>query len=697
VVPPPEEGPDTVIGRYKILEKIGEGGFGVVYVAEQRAPVKRRVALKIIKLGMDTRQVVARFEAERQALALMEHPNIAKALDAGATETGRPFFVMELVKGIPITRYCDREKLGRRERLELFIQVCHAIQHAHQKGIIHRDIKPSNILVTLHDGIAVSKVIDFGIAKATQAELTEKTVYTQFHQFIGTPAYMSPEQAEMSGLDIDTRSDIYSLGVLLYELLTGSTPFDTKELLRSGLDEMRKIIREREPERPSRRITREHKHGAARSRVTRGRSAVDSDLDWIVMKCLEKDRTRRYETANALGADLTRHLADEPVLARPPSGLYHFHKSVQRNRLAYSAAGAVAGALAVGVVLSLWQAVRAVRAERLAGQRLVQSEKARAEAEAIAKFMTGVFQSPDPARDGRTITVAEALDTAAKKLERDLADQPERRAQFQSTLGLTYCTLGLLREAIPLQEKARDYHLTYSGPEHTNTLGAMHRLAAFYFLAGRRDEALKLREEVLTLRRKVNGHEHPDTLRAMNNLAISYDAAGRREEALKLREEVLTLSRKVNGPEHPDTLMALNNLPNSYDAAGRREEALKLREEVLLLRRKVNGPEHPDTLTAMDNLAISYEAAGPSGRGAEAGGAGADAPAEGQRPGAPRHAQGYEQPGQLIPLRWPPDGGAEAARGGANAQPESQRPGARRHIDGNGQLGRFIRRRRPPG
>ena len=251
----------TVIGRYKLLEKIGEGGFGTVWMAEQREPVKRRVALKIIKLGMDTRQVIARFEAERQALAMMDHPNIARVLDAGATETGRPYFVMELVRGIPITEYCDQEQLATQERLELFIQVCHAIQHAHQKGIIHRDIKPSNILVTLHDGVPVPKVIDFGIAKAIQQELTDKTLFTQLQQFIGTPAYMSPEQAEMSGLDIDTRSDIYSLGVLLYELLTGTTPFDAKELMRSGLDEMRKIIREREPLTPSTRLTKDLANG----------------------------------------------------------------------------------------------------------------------------------------------------------------------------------------------------------------------------------------------------------------------------------------------------------------------------------------------------------------------------------------------------------------------------------------------------
>jgi serine/threonine protein kinase/WD40 repeat protein len=359
------------IGRYKLLQQIGEGGCGVVYMAEQEEPVRRRVALKVIRLGMDTRNVIARFEAERQALALMDHPNIARVLDAGATETGRPYFVMELVRGIKITDYCDQHCLPTRQRLELFIQICRAIQHAHQKGIIHRDIKPSNILVTIHDGIPLPKVIDFGIAKATSDQrLTDKTLFTQFELFVGTPAYMSPEQAEMGGLDIDTRSDIYSLGVLLYELLTAKTPFDSKELLAAGLDEMRRTIREKEPVRPSTRLSTMLEGELTTTAKRRACEApklihaLRGDLDWIVMKTLEKDRTRRYETANTLAIDLQRHLNNETVAARPPSQLYRFHKLVHRNKLAFAAAAAVAAALVFGIVASTWQATRATKASK---------------------------------------------------------------------------------------------------------------------------------------------------------------------------------------------------------------------------------------------------------------------------------------------------------------------------------------------
>jgi WD40 repeat protein/serine/threonine protein kinase len=383
------------IGPYKLLQEIGEGGFGTVWMADQEKPVRRRVALKIVKLGMDTKEVVARFEQERQALAMMDHPNIARVFDAGATEQGRPFFVMELVRGVKITDYCDDKGLPNEERIELFIQVCQAVQHAHQKGIIHRDLKPSNILVTVNDGRAVPKVIDFGVAKATQGKLADGTLFTQFEQMIGTPLYMSPEQAEMTSVDVDTRSDIYSLGVLLYELLTGRTPIDMATFARAGLGEIRRIIREVDPVRPSARLKtldgntlsttakRRHTDPAKLPGTLRG------DIDWIVMKCLEKDRARRYDTANSLALDLRRHLQNEVVIARPPTAGYLLGKLVRRNKLAFAAGTAIAASLVIGIAASAWQAVRATRAEREQSQLREVAEKAldgekmqRAEAEA---------------------------------------------------------------------------------------------------------------------------------------------------------------------------------------------------------------------------------------------------------------------------------------------------------------------------
>lgn len=371
--------PTPTIGRYKLLEIIGEGGMGEVWMAEQTEPVRRRVALKLIKVGFDSRSVVARFEAEGQALALMDHPNIARVFDAGATEVGRPYLVMELVRGIRITEYCDQHELSPTDRLTLFVKVCQAIQHAHQKGIIHRDLKPSNILVTVNDGVPVPKVIDFGIAKAIEQKLTDKTLFTEFQALLGTPAYMSPEQADLSSVDIDTRSDIYSLGVLLYELLVGRTPFDTAEMLRAGLDAMRRIIREKEPVKPSTRLRT--LPGAELTTATRRRQTdavklthlLRGDLDWVVMKCLEKDRARRYETANGLAADLQRYLTNEPVVARPPSAAYRLRKAWQRNQLACTAGAVVAAALVLGTVVSTWQAFRATKAEGLAQARLVEA------------------------------------------------------------------------------------------------------------------------------------------------------------------------------------------------------------------------------------------------------------------------------------------------------------------------------------
>lgn len=572
----------TMIGRYKLLQKIGEGGMGVVYMAEQTEPVTRKVALKIIKLGMDTRQVVARFEAERQALAMMDHPNIAKVLDAGATDTGRPYFVMELVRGVPITEYCDKNKLSTQERLNLFIPVCQAIQHAHQKGVIHRDIKPSNVMVTLNDGVPHPMVIDFGIAKATNQKLTEKTLFTNYAQMIGTPAYMSPEQAEMSKLDVDTRTDVYSLGVLLYELLTGTTPFPAKELMSMGYGEMQRIIVEQEPPKPSTRLST--MENDTRTVVAKNRSMEASalgttfqgDLDWIVMKALEKDRTHRYETVNGLVSDIRRHLDNEPVSAAAPTFSYQFHKFVRRNRKYARAAAAVAGLLVAATAVASWLAVKAYRAEALASKRLAESEKSRAESEAIAKFITGVFKSPAPNRDGRAINAGEMLDAAAGRLEIDFADQPELRLKLQSTLAQTYEGLYLKKEATALQRKVLDGWRTLKGPEDALTLHAMVRLAIF---TPSQKEEIQLREQILEIHRRVHGPAAAETINDVQSLGYSYYGVGRAADALRLFRESLSLSRQVNGETDERTYRATKALADGLGWNRRHDEAIQLLEQ----------------------------------------------------------------------------------------------------------------------
>jgi hypothetical protein len=433
-----------------LLQKIGEGGGGVVFMAEQEEPVRRRVALKIIKLGMDTRSVIARFEAERQALAMMDHPNIARVIDAGATETGRPYFVMELVRGVKVTEYCDRNNLDTRQRLDLFIQICHAIQHAHQKGIIHRDVKPSNILVTLHDGVPVPKVIDFGIAKAIEFRLTDKTLFTAYEQIIGTPAYMSPEQAEMSGLDVDTRSDIYSLGVLLYELLTSRTPFDPKKLLQHGLDGMRRTLREQEPQRPSTMVTTlqhteltataEHRHAEPPKLI----SLLRGDLDWIVMKALEKDRRRRYETANGLAMDIKRFLSSEPVIARPPTRLYRLQKLVRRNKVVFAAGMAVAAALLIGMSVS----TRLFFLEKAARQRAVAAEQQAEQERATEAQLRRLAETREKITQATILINEENLDEADQVMSAVSITQPtvEGAAVFR-TLGEYHALRNQWKEA----------------------------------------------------------------------------------------------------------------------------------------------------------------------------------------------------------------------------------------------------------
>jgi serine/threonine protein kinase len=637
---PLTEGPETVIGRYKLLEKIGEVGMASVYMAEQKQPIRRRVALKIIKLGMDTKQVIARFEAERQALAMMDHPNIAKVLDAGTTDTGRPYFVMELVRGVAITEFCDKNNLNTRERLGLFVSVCQAVQHAHQKGIIHRDIKPSNVMVTLHDGEPVPKVIDFGIAKAVNQQLTEKTVFTRYAQMIGTPEYMSPEQAEMSGLDVDIRTDVFSLGVLLYELLTGITPFDQKYLLSKGYAEMQRIIREEEPTRPSTKIST---LGEALTEIAKHRRTspdllqklIRTDLDWIVMKTLEKDRSRRYDSVSEFAADIKRHLNNEPVLAGRPSTLYRIRKFVRRNKNIVTGFAAILIILFTGVAVSTILAIGQARARAVAEAAQAEAEIARDEANEQAEILRTIM----PVYDwdtmlgwygglGREVSLSDGLQRAAIAFEEEAKGPPLLKAKAYGYYGITFHLLGNDRVAEPFIKKALEIRKNQLGLEHEVTLTSMNNLSMSYIKQGRFDEAESLLTVSVETACRVLGGSHSvtkDSLTCLgrllkelslyaedqfqeNNYEMALSSLKRADE---LRQTVFRSQPKIcDVARMAIALSKLGHYSDAYDTLNRLRELLvsstnicELNEKYLYEVEKVFARDKSSTLQTWEQIA----------------------------------------------------------------------------------------------
>lgn len=588
------------IGPYQLLKKIGQGGMGQVWLAEQKLPVRRQVALKLLAPGVYHPAGIQRFQSERQALAMMDHPFIAKVFDAGSTADGRPYFVMEFVAGQPITEYCDQHKLGLRRRLELFVQVCEGVQHAHRKAIIHRDLKPSNILVTEVDGKAVPRIIDFGIAKAVSAGPGEEhTLFTQAGALIGTPGYMSPEQIDLSGKDIDTRTDVYSLGVLLYVLLTGYMPFTSPQWQKKPIDEILRQIREEEPQRPSTRVEKTEGttvEAAEARRTEPGQLAASlrGDLDWITLKALEKDRERRYDSPAALAADISSYLENKPILARPASVRYRVQKYVRRHR---AGVGVAAGALALLIAFVVMQASQLRRITR-----------ERDRANRITDFMIKMFEVSQPSQSrGNSVTAREILDTASNDIDKGLAKDPELQAHLTEVMGRVYTSLGLYQKGGTLMERSLETRKRILGPRNPDTLLSMSTLAWNLQRQGNYVEAEKLQRAALEGQERTLGPENTDTLRTASDLCWTLYQLGKYAEAEKLFRQTLERERKVLGPSDTQTLVTMSTLAWEIAEQGRYPEAEKMESEALQLSRNALGPEDPQTQTAMNNLAGIYQ------------------------------------------------------------------------------------------
>jgi eukaryotic-like serine/threonine-protein kinase len=597
------------IGPYRLIKRLGEGGMGQVWFAEQLSPVRRSVALKLIKAGIYDDSALRRFQTERQLLANMDHPAIAKVFDAGATPAGQPYFVMEYVPGTAITEYCDHKKFTVEQRLELFLRVCQGVQHAHQKAILHRDLKPSNILVVEVDGLAMPRIIDFGLAKPLTPEASEEIQQTKIGGFVGTPGYMSPEQADPGVRDVDTRTDVYSMGVVLYQLLTGFLPFDTALWDKQPLEDVLRYLREHEPLQPSTKVSSEREILTSRAELcsSEPRQLVNTlrgDLDWITMKALEKDRNRRYSAVSEFAADIAHYMNHEPVLARPASSAYRLRKYVRRHRVGVSVAAVVA------LLVTTFSIIQAMQLQRITRER-DRADREAAASKNVSEFLVGLFRVSDPSEArGNSITAREILDQGRARIDTGLAGQPVLQARLIQTMGEVYEALGLYSRARPLFQQALDTRRRELGLEHPETLASMDRLSENMEREGHYPEAESLARETLDIRRRVFGAEHADTIASMHTLAAITLSEGHYAESERLNRDALQIDRRVFGTEHPLTLTTMSYLARALCEQRKYPEAEELLRRALEAEQRVLGPENAKTLAVMHNLGIALRMSG---------------------------------------------------------------------------------------